>query len=99
MTAHSCEHGWRVHYIPGGITHSRAYIPGSLTRAAEPRPTRLRPYRPQVRSRLAALRESLARQHSQILADTAVFAPLDTPRWLRLLSRSSAYCLVLSADC
>ena len=79
--------------------HAQPSLGLGLTRAAEPRPTRLRPYRPQVRSQLAALRESLARQHSQILADTAVFAPLDTPRWLRLLSRSSAYCLVLSADC
>ena len=32
-----------------------------------------------VRSRLAALRESLARQHSQILADTAVRLPPSPP--------------------
>ena len=42
-----------------------------------------------VRSRLVALRESLARQHSQVLADTPVFAPLDTPRLLALCRRAT----------
>ena len=56
-----------------------------------------------ARSRLVALRESLARQHRYVLADTPVFAPLSASKLLTLCRRGKlvdvpAGSIVLAAD-